>query len=149
MKINTKYFGSVEVDDYKVINFTDGLYGFPDERLFVLIPFGEETDSILCMQSLSDENLAFVIADPYCFNSEYDPKILEADMQSLEIGEDTSVLFYVIMVVKDGLEGSRVNMRCPIFVNCDTSAAKQVILENKEYSMRHIIEIPKGSDAKC
>ena len=37
MRINTRYFGTVDLDDDKVIVFDDGLFGFEEYKKFALI----------------------------------------------------------------------------------------------------------------
>ena len=39
MKFETKYFGTVEVPPDEVITFPNGLFGFEEERSFLLLPF--------------------------------------------------------------------------------------------------------------
>ena len=37
MKVNTKLFGEIEIDDDKVITFDGGIVGFPDLKRFALM----------------------------------------------------------------------------------------------------------------
>ena len=37
MKLTTRIFGEVEIDDNKIISFPNGIIGFPDLKKFVLM----------------------------------------------------------------------------------------------------------------
>ena len=52
MNIQTKYFGELRIDDSTTLRFPDGLFGFEEEKEFVLLPFSEEDDFLLCLQSV-------------------------------------------------------------------------------------------------
>lgn len=39
IKLQTKYFGEIEYADKDVVRFPDGLFGFEEERGFLLLPF--------------------------------------------------------------------------------------------------------------
>ena len=44
MKLNTKLFGKIEIDETRIIHFEDGIIGFPDMKRFLLI-HDEESDN--------------------------------------------------------------------------------------------------------
>ena len=48
MKFETKYFGTVEVPPDEVITFPNGLFGFEEERSFLLLPFAGSDGTMLC-----------------------------------------------------------------------------------------------------
>lgn len=49
MKFETKYFGTVEVPPDEVITFPNGLFGFEEERSFLLLPFaGSDGNMLAC-----------------------------------------------------------------------------------------------------
>ena len=47
MKFETKYFGTVEVPPDEVITFPNGLFGFEEERSFLLLPFAGSEYALL------------------------------------------------------------------------------------------------------
>ena len=47
MKFETKYFGTVEVPPDEVITFPNGLFGFEEERSFLLLPFAGSDGNML------------------------------------------------------------------------------------------------------
>ena len=52
MKFETKYFGTVEVPPDEVITFPNGLFGFEEERSFLLLPFAGSDGNMLCRHPL-------------------------------------------------------------------------------------------------
>ena len=139
MVMATKYFGEITVKNEELIRFPQGLFGFEDNKEFVIVQFEPDNDSIFCLQSIEKETLAFVLINPFYLENEYNPDLNGMDLRDIEADSKTSLAYYVICVVNEVFEQSTVNMKCPIVVNCDTRKAKQVILENDEYSMRQVI----------
>ena len=45
MKIQTKYFGELNIDDSTTLRFSDGLFGFEQEKEFVLLSFRKRRTS--------------------------------------------------------------------------------------------------------
>lgn len=137
MEIQTKYFGTFPFCDEDVIVFANGVFGFEDEKQFVLIRFDNENSTMLCLQSLQNPTLAFTVMNPFAFFPEYAPKLSEKDLQKMEKKESQELLFYNICVMQPVLQDSKVNLRCPIVVNPETRQAMQVILEDESYSFQH------------
>ena len=52
MKITTKLFGEIEVDDDKLIKFPQGIIGFPELTDFLLVHDSESEGGIRWMQSI-------------------------------------------------------------------------------------------------
>ena len=65
MELSTKYFGSIEYDPAGVLDFPNGLYGFEEEKRFLLLPFHGSDGNLLCFQSVQTPSLAFVAMNPF------------------------------------------------------------------------------------
>src|SRR4051812_27520296 len=63
MEIVTTRFGTLNVEDERVIDFPKGLLGFPDRTRYALIQTGEE-NYFFWLQCVDEPNLAFVVTDP-------------------------------------------------------------------------------------
>jgi len=139
MLINTKYFGEVEIDDDEIITFPEPILGFDDLSGFVLLRFYDEPDSMFCLQSTEDPELAFVVINPLYVVENYTVTFSDEDSKVLEADEETAFAFYCILVVRENLKESTVNLRCPVVINTDKKLGKQIIMDNMSYSMRHPI----------
>lgn len=138
MEISTKYFDDVSVSEKDIIFFEDGIFGFEYNKKYVIIEFEEGSDNLLCLQSISDSELAFVLMNPFNLKVDYSPQLSDDDVVDLQIDESSEgVLYYVICVVKETIADSTVNMKCPIVINPHNKRAKQIILDNDEYTFKH------------
>lgn len=138
MNISTKYFDDVSISEQDIIYFKEGIFGFENFKKYIIIEFESGSDNLLCLQSIDDEELAFVLMNPFNLMSEYKPQLSDSDIEDLDIDENTEgVLYYVICVVKDSISESTVNMKCPIVINPKSKMAKQIILDSEEYNFKH------------
>lgn len=136
MEINTKYFGKLPFEQEEAIIFENGIFGFEDYKKYILIRFDDDKGSLLSLQSIDNENLAFVAVNPFKFIPDYAPILTEEDLKDLRANSVENLLVYNICVIKDNLGESTINLRCPIIVNAEIRLAKQVILEDSNYSFR-------------
>ena len=146
MTINNKYFGSIEYSPEEKICFPEGLFGFEEERDFLPIPFEEDSDTLICLQSLGDENLCFILLNPFAFFVDYDPQISKEDQTAIGSPKEEDISYYVIGVIRDRVADSTVNLKAPIAVNSKTRNARQIILEDPAYTFRHALGETKGRE---
>ena len=147
MKTDTKYFGEIEYEKDELLTFPKGLYGFEDERSFLLLPFAEN-GTLFSLQSVKTPQLAFILMDPFSLDGGYAPVLQEEELRFLNVERSEELFYYVMCVVKDPVAESTVNMRCPVAVN-DDGKALQVILEDASWHMRHqLSEFGREEDAR-
>ncbi len=151
MIIDTKYFGQLQFDDTDALHFPDGLFGFEEEKQFVLLPFGEENASLLCLQSISNKNLAFLVMNPFLIKPDYAPVLHSAELKALNVEHSQDLCYYVLCVVREPIAQSTVNLQCPVVINDMSRSAIQVILDSGEYGMRHLLSEfqQKGAKESC
>lgn len=149
MKTLTKYFGEVEYDEESVITFPRGLYGFEEERRFLLLPFSGN-GTLFSLQSLETAQLAFVVMDPFSLKGDYGPDVPDDELASIRMEEGDPLSVYTLCVVRNPVSESTVNLKCPVVINNAKQLAIQVILEEGGYGMRHkLSEFGKQEDAPC
>lgn len=140
MEINTNYFGKVTYTPKDVVQFAEGLFGFPDQTSFLPISFDHGTDGndgMICLQSIDDENISFILMNPFGLLHSYSPVLAAGDIASVNGEDEADLSYYAICVMKSNLEDSTVNLKCPIVVNTKNRQAKQVILDDPLYTFRH------------
>lgn len=135
MKLQTKYFGTIEYEPEDLVSFPQGLFGFEEEHSFLILPF--EGGGLLCLQSAETPALAFVVLDPFSLRPDYSPELSEQELRSLGASDSHELGYYILCVVRDPVSESTVNLRCPVAVHPETRVARQVILETTAYDMRH------------
>jgi flagellar assembly factor FliW len=122
--------------DRLTITFRDGMPGFEDRHQFML-EFLEEGTPLCQLQSVEDEELSFILADPFVFYPSYEFQLPERAMAELEIQSPADIMVLVVVNVRDDLTTARVNLVAPVVINIGSGQAKQVILTNTEYLTRH------------
>ena len=135
MKIQTTRFGEIEIAKELVIKFPGGMPGFPDEEQFVLFPY-EKDSPFSFLQSLSNPNLTFLLADPFRFFNDYVFNLDDELAAQWGFSSDNSPCVYTVATMKDSLEKMTVNLLAPIVVNWVTRKGTQLIIENKNYSVQ-------------
>lgn len=147
MEISTQYFGIISCSEEEFIHFSDGLFGFSDLKNYVPLAFQENSDAMICLQSLEDSSVSFILMNPFQFYEKYEPKLSKEDQRFLKTEDlEDEVSYYVISVIQDPMENSTVNLKAPIAVNTKSREARQVILDNPLYRFRHPLKdfIKKG-----
>ena len=133
IEIQSTRFGTLVVDEERIINFPNGLLGFPDHKRFALIQTGEE-NYFFWLQAVDEPNLAFVVTDPSIFFKDYDVPVREETQQELELTDPNFVQVFVICnKVGEWLTG---NLLGPLVVNAANRLAQQVVLTEKKWTTR-------------
>lgn len=141
-KDNTPY------EKEELICFSEGLFGFEEYKEYLPLPMEDDDDAVLCLLSTDDENLSFIIMNPFRLMKDYSP-VLPGDVyKKLGTSNEDDLSFYVLCVVADPAEESTVNLKCPIVVNTVNRKAIQVILETDKYQFRHSLKNLENSLAK-
>lgn len=146
MKITTRDFGEIEVQENDIINFVCGMYGFEEYKRYVLLK-DNPGDDIMFLQSLDNSELSFVLVDPYAIFRDYDPDLNEEDLEELGANDETELKFLTIAIIKENIKDSVVNLKSPVAINPATRSAKQIILQNS-YPLRYKI-MAAEEDGKC
>ncbi len=149
MKTQTKYFGEIEYSGEDVLTFPQGMFGFEEERTFLLLPFSGN-GTLFSLQSLKTPGLAFVAVDPFSLSADYAPVLQPEELKALGVEDSHDLLYYTLCAVKSPAAVSTVNLKCPVAINDETRQAMQVILEDSRYGMRHLLsDIEKQEGAPC
>jgi flagellar assembly factor FliW len=122
--------------DGLTVTFREGLPGFEDKHQFKL-EFPEEGSPLCRLQSVEDEELAFILADPFVFYPSYEFQLSERVITELQIQSPGDIMVLVVVNVRDELATATANLVAPIVIQMDAGQAKQVILTNTEYLTRH------------
>ncbi len=146
MKLQTKYFGEIEYDADDILTFPNGLYGFDNEREFLLIPFEGSHCTLLSLQSRMTPGLAFILMDPFALKPDYLPVLQKPELSALGVRDSGDLCYYVMCVVKEPTLDSTVNLKCPVAINPTTRVSAQVILETNQYEMRHLLSSLKNDE---
>lgn len=150
MKIMTKNFGEIEIDDSKVIYFQGGIIGFPELTEFTLLHDEEKGKDagIHWLQSLQEPAFAMPVMDPLLVVPDYNPSVEDELLKPLGELTAENLLVMVTVTVPSDLTKMSVNLQGPIVINADNRKACQVIVEGEGYVVKYpIYEILKAKKA--
>lgn len=141
MKIQTRYFGEVEIGDEKIVHFDKGLFGFEEYKDYTILYDidGEEPPFFSWLQSTTEPGLAFPIVNPQRVDEQYNPIVEDALLEPVgEIKEDDLVVFLLATVPAD-VKRTSVNKKAPLIINAGTRKGVQIVAENTDYEVKHFI----------
>ena len=134
MKIETSRFGSLEVDDKRLIRFPKGVLGFPDQHEYALIQTAENS-VFYWLQAVGRPELAFVVCDPRLFVPDYVVPVKLEELSQIGLSDPSAAqVFTIVNKVDNILSG---NLQGPLVMNVETREAKQLVLSDRRYSTRH------------
>lgn len=141
MRIQTKFFGVIDIKEDKIITFEKGLLGFEDFKKYtILYDIEEGKNSVISwLQSVEEPSLALPIINPLVVRADYNP-IINDDLL-VELGnltEENLSLFLVMTVPKD-IQKMTVNLKAPLIINSDEKKGMQMIVENQDYKVKYFI----------
>lgn len=137
MKVTTKVFGEITIDDERIITFPNGIIGFPELTKFAMIHDSEKgVDSIHWLQSLDEPAFAMPVMDPLIVCHDYNPEVDDELLKHLgELNPEEMLVLVTVTVPKD-IKQMTVNLKGPIIINALDRTAVQVIVEGDEYQVK-------------
>jgi len=139
MLIDTRHFGQIEIDEKGIIDFPEGLPGFEYVKKFVLLSNSDEDNVFWWLQSVDKPDLAFVVIDPKYIKEDYEVDVPDEEVEVLNIDEKCDITVLSIVVVPEDITQMTANLKAPIIINNTNKKGKQVVLECKDYSIKHYI----------
>lgn len=141
MKIKTRYFGEIDLDESKVITFPNGLFGFEEYTRFTLLynSEAERRPAISWLQCVDEETLALPVMIPTIVMPEYNPVVEDGVLECLGDWNEKNVSVLVTVTVPSDLKLMTTNMKAPIVINTDNMIGCQVVAENSDYEIRYNI----------
>ena len=141
MKIETRIFGEIEIDDSKIIRFPGGIIGFPEMTDFALIHDEEKGKDapIRWLQSLQETQFAMPVMDPLIVSRDYNPEVEDELLNPIQIENPEEVLVLVTVSVPRDITKMSVNLQAPIIINAENKKAAQVIVDTEIYPVKYYI----------
>ena len=141
MKIDTKYFGEIEIDNDKIIHFENGIMGFEEYKDFTLLydSEAEKKQFFSWLQCVTEKSLAFPVVNPLNVIKDYNPVVEDALLEPLGELKDEDIVLLVFATIPKNVKDASVNMKAPVIVNAANGKAIQVILEKGDYKIKHKI----------
>ena len=142
MKVNTSRFGELEVAENLVIRMTKPILGFEQLKRYVIVET-PDFEPFKWFQSVDDPQVAFVIVNPLLFFPDYTIEVNPREIDELRVDNVRDINTYAIVTIPQEYTRMTANLQGPILVNTRTNLAKQLVLVNSAYRIKHLM-IPTG-----
>jgi flagellar assembly factor FliW len=137
MRVHTKAYGEIEVDDRQKITFPDGILGFEDLKEYAL--FDASQPPFYWLQSLDHKEIAFVLIEPIVFRPDYSPDVDPEELAEIGITSKEDMLVFAIVTIPEDSRKMTANLQGPVIVNMKTRVARQSVSPNPKWNVRHSI----------
>jgi flagellar assembly factor FliW len=135
MVVKTGRFGQLNVSEDELISIPAGVLGFPDEHKYCLVDPGDDI-LILWLQSVTNPELAFPVLEPRIFKTDYRVKLSAAEHRELVLTDIKEAAVFSILTIPEEAEEMTANLKAPLVINLKDQIAKQVVLQENEYSIK-------------
>ena len=139
MKVNTTRFGFIDVDEENIIHFVgSGILGFGNLEKFVVLDV-DSSSPFKWLQSLEKPEIAFIICDGKLFLKDYNVVLPKSELKELSMESINDSVIQVIVTISGGTNKISGNLKAPIIINPEEKKAKQIILVNTNYKIKHFL----------
>ena len=145
MKVKTRKYGELTIDEDRILHMPKGLPGFPGLERFALLE-DPKTAPFCWFQSIEEPDISLVVMNPFLFKPDY--RIDHLDSVLSEMGWNSvkteELVIYVVVNIGTSGENKRItaNLIGPIVINPDTKEAVQVVMSDSDYSHQHNVLDP-------
>jgi len=137
VKVATKAYGLIDVDERQKIIFPQGLFGFENLKNYLLLD--AERQPFYWLQSIDMEQVAFVLLSPFLFRPDYELNISNEELAEIGIhSPEKALVFSIITIPPDG-SPMTANLQGPLVINRDTRTGKQAVLSDTRWKTKHDI----------
>jgi flagellar assembly factor FliW len=136
VKVKTKAYGLIDVDERQKISFPQGLLGFETLKEYVLLD--AERQPFYWLQSLEVEQVAFILVNPFIFRPDYEANIDDDELNRIEISnQQKALVFAIVTIPPDG--PMTANLQGPLVINRNTRRGLQAVLTDPRWKTKHDI----------
>ncbi|MEA4962845.1 flagellar assembly protein FliW [Lutispora sp.] len=135
MKVKTRFFGEVNIDEDQIISFVEGIPGFPEQKKYIIL--NDDDTDFTFLQSTEEEGLCFITLPPAMIVGDYSFDISDETVEKLELKSPEDVLTLAILNIPEDFKKMTANLRAPIVINTKNKIGVQELLNDDNYSMKH------------
>jgi flagellar assembly factor FliW len=121
--------------------------GFEHLKQYCIIE-REDCRPFLWYQSIDDPAVAFPLVNPLLFRSDYRIEVNPKEIEELHIRDISNVETYAIVTIPANPQEMTINLQGPILINTETRLAKQLVLVNSDYHIKHSLVEDHDADIK-
>jgi len=136
--VTSTRFGSLDVPDERALDFGPGILGFPESQRYVLVEI-EDDDDYFWIQSVEVDDVAFLCIRPWDFFPDYELDVPDDVQEQIDLHDPADSEVFLLLTTHhegDELVDITANLLGPIILNTSNRKARQVVLNNSEYTTR-------------
>jgi flagellar assembly factor FliW len=135
MRIDTKAYGPIDVDERQRIEFPYGILGFEKLKAYVLLDAPQQP--FYWLQALDLVQVAFVLINPVIFRPDYTVAVPPEELEEIGIDDPQKMLTFAIVTIPQNPAEMTANLQGPIIINKETRVGRQSISTNPKWEVRH------------
>ncbi len=149
MRVNTKAYGSIEVDERQLVRFPKGILGFEKFKEYALLD--AERQPFYWLQSVDVERVAFIVVNPFLFRADYELDIDDAELAEIGIQDPEAALIFSIVTIPADGSPMTANLQGPLVINKEDRLARQAVLTDPRWKTKHdvLAELAAAKKAPC
>jgi len=137
MRIRSKPFGEIDIDERQRIFFPFGILGFEHLKEYALMDASQPP--FFWLQSLDVPDIAFILIDPHVFRPDYEVKVVDSDLSDIAVQSTEELIVFSIVTVPDDHRLMTANLQGPVLINRDKRLGRQSISLDPRWQVRHFI----------
>jgi len=137
MNVSTKAFGTMEVDEKQKVTIPLGLFGFDDYKEYVLL--SAEHEPFYWLQSIDEQEIAFVLINPFLFRPDYEVNISNEELAEIGIANPENALIFVLVTIPQDGGSMTANLQGPLVINKKNMTGMQAVLSDTKWRTKHDI----------
>ncbi|MCR5613145.1 flagellar assembly protein FliW [Treponema sp.] len=148
MDVKTKNGTVVSVEENHILHFPEGLFGFELYHNYAI--YDSEYSPFMWMQSLDDQNLAFLTVDPFLICNDYELDVDDKYLAKIGITSPADVIVLSIVTIPRNGDPVTANLQGPIIINKNNGQCLQAILNSTRWTTKHdIVKALKAREGVC
>jgi len=138
MRIENTRFGTIDIDEEKIIDMPASMLGFPGRNRYILLE-RQESKPFLWYQCVDDPSLAFAVLNPNLCKPDYSIDIHSVmEEMSWEADEEEALFVCVVVNAASGApENITANLMAPVIINTKKFEALQKVFHDSPFSHKH------------
>ncbi len=144
VRVESEVLGPLTVSADHVLDFPDGVLGFPDARRFVLVAAAR--DGLYWLQSTEHASLVFLVLDPFLHFPDYAVEIPASNVAGLSAASHADIAIFTIVTLSAGADvPCTANLQGPLAINLSGGIGRQLVLRNGDLGVRRAVQLePAG-----
>jgi len=137
VKVATKAYGTIEINERQKITFPFGILGFESFKDYAILD--AERQPFYWLQSIDVEQVAFVLINPFLIRPDYEMNIDNEELLRIGISDPGKALIFSIATIPADGGPMTANLQGPLVINRDNRMGFQAVLTDSRWKTKHDI----------